>query len=347
MLVPDADDELAGGAVMLHVVVGLPHLLQAVVDAVHGEGQPAGRDRADDVLEGVPRQVGGVPGVARQAHTLRQVLVRGEVAHRPLVGEAAAETDRAVHPHRAQSVGQGRRADQIKAGVDAVRVQLPHGRRDLTGVEQSVVDTVLRQRRETVGPPGGGQYGGAAPRGQRGGGQPHRGGAAADQHGLIGLQIQADGERAVGGLHHLRQGAQHLPGQVGVDRDDLGQRHRGVLGIAAVIGAAHVPHHRDDLLPGRQAAAGRGRVHDAGGLDTRHPGKGDPHAQPKPKLQLRAVEAERLDSDPHPAVPLRRQRKRDQPQVLHRTRGGKRNGAHGARRGHHRPAFIPGNRVDR
>lgn len=39
---PDADDELAGGAVVLHVVVGLPHLLQAVVDSVHGEGQPAG-----------------------------------------------------------------------------------------------------------------------------------------------------------------------------------------------------------------------------------------------------------------------------------------------------------------
>ena len=36
---PDADDELAGGA-----VVRLRYLLQAVVDAVHGEGQPAGRD---------------------------------------------------------------------------------------------------------------------------------------------------------------------------------------------------------------------------------------------------------------------------------------------------------------
>jgi hypothetical protein len=38
---PDADDELAGGAVVLHVVVGLRHLLQAVVDAVRGEGRPA------------------------------------------------------------------------------------------------------------------------------------------------------------------------------------------------------------------------------------------------------------------------------------------------------------------
>ena len=53
---PDADDELAGGAVVLHVVVGLRHLLQAVVDAVHGEGQPTGRDRVEDLLEGLPGQ---------------------------------------------------------------------------------------------------------------------------------------------------------------------------------------------------------------------------------------------------------------------------------------------------
>jgi hypothetical protein len=67
---PDADDELAGGAVVLHVAVGLWHLLQAVVDAVHGKGQPAGHDRVEDLLEGLPRQVGGVAEVARQAHAL-------------------------------------------------------------------------------------------------------------------------------------------------------------------------------------------------------------------------------------------------------------------------------------
>jgi hypothetical protein len=64
VLMPDADDELADGAVMLHVLVGLRHLLQAVVDAVHGEGQPAGRDRVEGLLEGLPRQVGGVAEVA-------------------------------------------------------------------------------------------------------------------------------------------------------------------------------------------------------------------------------------------------------------------------------------------
>jgi hypothetical protein len=77
---PDPDDELAGGAVVLHVVVSLRHLLQAVVDAVYGEGQPAGRDRVEDVLEGLPGQVGGVAEVARQAHTCGQVLVRVDCA---------------------------------------------------------------------------------------------------------------------------------------------------------------------------------------------------------------------------------------------------------------------------
>ena len=68
-----------------------------------------------------------------------------------------------MHAHRAQSVGQGRCAHQIKGGVDAVREQLAHGGRDLAGVEQRVVDTVLLQRSEAAGPPGGGQHWGAAP----------------------------------------------------------------------------------------------------------------------------------------------------------------------------------------
>jgi hypothetical protein len=57
----------------------------------------------------------------------------------------------------------------------------------LAGVEQEMVDAVLLQQSQAVGPPGGGQHRGAAPCGQRGGGQAHRGGAAADQHGLTGL----------------------------------------------------------------------------------------------------------------------------------------------------------------
>jgi hypothetical protein len=94
---------------------------------VHGRGQLAVRDRVEDLPEGLPGQVGGVAEVARQAHTLRHVLVPAEVPRRPLVGEAAAEAGRAMHAHRAQSVGQGRRADQIKgrAGLQQPEVGWP------------------------------------------------------------------------------------------------------------------------------------------------------------------------------------------------------------------------------
>jgi hypothetical protein len=85
----------------------------------------AGRPRPRRGFPGRPPEAGrrrrrsSPPG----AHTLRQVLVRGEVPHRPLVGQAGTEAGRAMHAHRAQSVGQGRRADEVKGGVDAVRVQ--------------------------------------------------------------------------------------------------------------------------------------------------------------------------------------------------------------------------------
>ena len=72
-----------------------------------------------------------------------------------------------MHAHRAQSVGQGRRADEIKGGVDAVRVQFAHGRGDLPGVEQGVVDAVLLQEGEAVGLPGAWTAPCAAPGAQR------------------------------------------------------------------------------------------------------------------------------------------------------------------------------------
>jgi hypothetical protein len=89
---PDADDELAGGAVVLHVVVGLRHLLKAVVDAVHGEGQLAGRDRVEDLLEGLPgagrrRRRSSPPGARPSAGTRS-----GRSPHRPLAELAGLDT---------------------------------------------------------------------------------------------------------------------------------------------------------------------------------------------------------------------------------------------------------------
>ncbi len=315
---------------------------QAVVDPVHREDESTGGDGVQDLLEGRRRQVAGIAEVAREPHAPRQVLVRGEVPHRPLVGEAAAEAARAVDADRAQGVGEGRGADEVEGGVDTVRVQLPYGGRHFAGVEQRVVDTVLLQRGEAVGAAGGGQHRGTAPAGQRGGGEAHGGGAAPDQYGLPRLQIQPDGERAVRGLHHLRQRAQHLPGQLGVHGDHLRQRHRRVLRVPAVVGPPHVPHHRDDPLPPHQPTPARRGVDGPGGLDPRHPGKADTLTHPQPQLQLRPIDPERLDPDPHPPVPLGRQRKRDQPQVLHGPGCGQLDGAHGDRRGGHGRAFFPG-----
>ena len=116
----------------------------------------------------------------------------------------------------AQRVGQGRRADEFEGGVHAVRVRCARTwRGDVPVVEERVVDAVLGERARrsacrvvasTVAPQS---------LGQDGGGQADRGGAAADQQRLAGLQVQAGGQRAVGGLQHLRQCAEDLPGQVG------------------------------------------------------------------------------------------------------------------------------------
>ncbi len=57
---------MAGGTFVLHVVLCLRHPFQAAVDADHGEGRPTGRDRVEDLLEGFPRQVGGIDAVRVQ-----------------------------------------------------------------------------------------------------------------------------------------------------------------------------------------------------------------------------------------------------------------------------------------
>jgi hypothetical protein len=86
-----------------------------------------------------------------------------------------------------------------------------------------------------------------------------------------------------------------------VERDDLAPRHRGVLGVAAVEGAAHAAHHGGPLLTGSQDAV-RVEVDGAGRLDAEDPGEGDAFGQAEAGVQFGAVQAERLDLDPHPAA---------------------------------------------
>ena len=146
-----------------------------------------------------------------------------------------------------------------------------------------------------LGAAGGGEDGQAAVLGEHGGGHADRRGAAADQQRLAGLGVEPDGQRAVGGLEHLGDGAEGRPVEVGVERDDLAGGDAGVLGVAAVEGAAHAAHHRRDLLPGRELAAGGGGD-DAGGLDAQHARERHALGEPKPGVQLGAVEPECLDA---------------------------------------------------
>ena len=116
-----------------------------------------------------------------------------------------------MHAHLARRAGQGRRADEIKGGVGAAGYSPRPAGATSPMSSRGVVDAVLLQHGQAACPPGGGQHRGAAPGGQRGGGQAHRGGSAADQHGLAGLQVQADGERAFGYRRPEPDGGRMLP----------------------------------------------------------------------------------------------------------------------------------------
>ena len=149
-----------------------------------------------------------------------------------------------------------------------------------------------------VGVAGGGEHGHAEPAGEHGGRHPDRRGAAADQDRLAGLRVETDGERTVRRLQHLGYGAEGGPVEVAGERDDLAHGHAGVLGVAAVEGAAHAAHHRRDLRAGRELAAGAGDD-DAGRLDAEHAREGHAVGEAEPGVQLGAVEPEGLDLDQH------------------------------------------------
>jgi hypothetical protein len=202
---------------------------------------------------------------------------------------------------------------------------------DVAVVEEDVVDADRLQRRHGVGLAGGGEDGEAAVLGQDGGGHPDRGGAAADQQGLAGLGVEADGQRAVGGLDHLGNRAQRRPVELGAKRDHLGGGHTGELGIAAVKGPAHATHHRGDLLALLELASGCSGD-DAGGLDAEHAREGDALGEAQPRVQLGAIDPKGLDPDEHPAWARLGDRQLADHKCLGRARGVQHHGTHG--RGH-------------
>lgn len=116
------------------------------------------------------------------------------------------------------------------------------------------------------------------------------------------LEVQAAGQGAVGGLEHLRQRADHLPRQAGLERDDLTSRDRHVLGVRAVVGTAHAAHHGRDLPTRAQPAVRIGLIDDADALDAGDAWVGDLRV----RLALAGgdfglVDAEGPRLDAHPA----------------------------------------------
>ncbi len=75
--------------------------------------------------------------------------------------------------------------------------------------------------------------------------------------------------------------------------------HAGVLGIAAVEGAAHPAHHRHHLLS-RSELAARAGGDDTGGLDAGHPRERHALGEAEAGVQFGAVEPECGHPDQHP-----------------------------------------------
>jgi hypothetical protein len=222
---------------MLHVVGGLRHLLQAVVDAVHGQLCLFYRDRAEISR---PAEAGRRRRqVARQAHTLFGRYSFGEKSRTVHWLERLPPKQAVPCRHRAQGIAgpacrrdQGRRQRRPGASRTAARParveqgwSTPRPSAQRGGLPRRVVDSTGRRAMASAAA--------SLPRGI------YCGSAR-----MTGLQVQADGERAVGGL---RQGATP-PGKVGT----TGMTDSGtdVLGIAAVV-VRHVP------IIGRLARASR------------------------------------------------------------------------------------------
>ena len=226
--------------------------------------------------------------------------VKSGIVHWPCQG--SGEADGAVPADGAEGVGEDRAADQFQGGVDAVRDQLAHLVGEGAVVDEGMVDARGPQFPGPAGAAGGGDDGGAEVLRDGGRAQPDRGGAAADQQRLPGLEVQAAGQGSVGGLEHLRQRPDDVPRQAGLERDDLPGGDGDVLGVRAVVRAAHAAHHRGHLLSRPQPAVLVGLVDHADALDAGHARVGDHRVRlALAGGDLGLVDAERLHLDPHPA----------------------------------------------
>ena len=93
----EQDDDLAGGAVLLHVRVGDGDLLDPE-DAVERDQPVVLRGGVEEVLQDRWGQVGGVPGVCGQPDPGRDVVDGVEVIDHPGVAQHPGEAGHAVGP---------------------------------------------------------------------------------------------------------------------------------------------------------------------------------------------------------------------------------------------------------
>ena len=277
------------------------------------------------------REVDGLAAVGGQAHARGEVADRVEVAHRATRSTPCPVKHTVPWTRVASSV-----SGSVGVPTSSSAASTPPGTSAWTAAAISPVSSSgwstpsSAQPVEPVAPAGGREHGRPELPRERGRGDADRRRAAADQQRLAGAQVQPGRQRAVRGLQRLGQRADDLPRQLRRDRDHAAGRDDGVLGVAAVERAAHAAHHRHDLLPRRQAGAGRG-VDDAGALDPGHAREARALREPEPQVQLRAVQPERLDADPDPARRGLRDRQRADPQGLGRAGSVQHDGAHGRR----------------
>ena len=172
-------------------------------------GRTAGRRR------GGRRRFAAVGG---QPHARRDVVDRVEVGDGPLVAEHPGEADDAVDGGRAEGVGQGVACRRARARRRRRPGRsLADLRRDLAVVDEQVVDADRLQRVGAVGRRVVERTVRPRSLARTAAAMPDRRGAAADQQRLAGLGVEADGQRAVGGLQHLGHRAERRPVELGAE----------------------------------------------------------------------------------------------------------------------------------
>src|ERR1035437_1022986 len=296
------DDDLAGGAVVLHVAVGVGDLAHGK-DAVEVDPVMAVLHRLDDLLEDLPVAVAvdHPAAEAPQLHLQPFGLGLGALGV-PVAPEESGDAGPAAWCQSVQRLHHRPGAHQLAQPVDPIGQERTYGGGHVAVHDYRAPDAARLQRRALGLLAGGGKDGEAAVLCDGDRGHPHRRGAAVHQQRLALAQSQLL-QRAPGRTEALGDGPQLRPVQRRLHGDRLAGGQQRVLLVAAVVVAAHPAHRGDDPLPGLQVRARR--LHDfAHALYAEHAGEADRVARAAgARDQLRVVQAERAHADQDPSGP--------------------------------------------